>query len=183
MFSFLFRPFGRDTFLCSAKEKYPKERRSRRLARDLNLQGRFAALPMRFSCKPALAQLAALKQGASLPRFPLRCSAAPDGWEIKTQNNTLNQPPHSRLHSPSTAANPGSRRAPCLSVSSTARSRVVRAPGLARNARNRRQPMSAPGCPSLWVLSLGHSRESTSPEWAKQKDQTRAIALQCTTGE
>jgi len=94
----MFRPFGR----------------SRRLARDLNLQGRFAALPMRFSCKPALAQLAALKQGASLPRFPLRCSAAPDGWEIKTQNNTLNQPPHSRLHSLSTAANPGSRRAPCL---------------------------------------------------------------------
>jgi hypothetical protein len=31
------------------------------------------------------------------------------------------------------------------------------------------QPMSAPGCPSLWVLSLGHSRESTSPKWAKHK--------------
>jgi hypothetical protein len=27
--------------------------------------------------------------------------------------------------------------------------------------------MSAPGCPSLWILSLGHSRESISPEWAK----------------
>jgi hypothetical protein len=32
-FAFWFRPLGRDTFLCSAKEKYPKERRSRRLAR------------------------------------------------------------------------------------------------------------------------------------------------------
>jgi len=58
-------------FSLLAKEKYPKERRSRRLARY--------AGPLRFSCKPALAQLAALKQGASLSRFPLRCSAAPDG--------------------------------------------------------------------------------------------------------
>ncbi|MGB5179884.1 MAG: hypothetical protein WBP44_14290, partial [Gammaproteobacteria bacterium] len=40
-FDSLFRPFGRDTFLCSAKEKYPKERRSRRLAR--------CAGPLRFS--------------------------------------------------------------------------------------------------------------------------------------
>jgi hypothetical protein len=30
-----FRPAGRGTFLCFAKEKYPKERRPRRLAREV----------------------------------------------------------------------------------------------------------------------------------------------------
>jgi hypothetical protein len=34
-----------------------------------------------------------------------------------------------------------------------------------------------PGCPSLWVLSLGHSRESTSPFRAKQAGKKR-LALQ-----
>jgi len=82
--------------------------------------------------------------------------------ELKT--NTQYQPPPTRLHSPSTAATPGSRRAPCL--------RQVYLPSCARPRRGEErrgsaQPMSAPGCPSLWVLSLGHSRESTSPEWAK----------------
>ena len=36
VFSFIvigFRPEGRGTFLCAAKEKYPKETRARRLAR------------------------------------------------------------------------------------------------------------------------------------------------------
>ena len=67
--------------------------------------------------------------------------------------------PGSRLHSPSTAARPGTRRAPCL--------RQVYLPSCARPRRGEErrasaQPMSAPGRPSLWVLSLGQARESTS---------------------
>jgi hypothetical protein len=43
------------------------------------------------------------------------------------------------------------------------RLRVVRAPGLTRNTGHQRQPTRPSGCPSLWVLSLGHARERTSP--------------------
>ena len=68
----------RDTFLCSAKEKYPKERRpevlpaprvpcaSRENRRLRNSQSRYARM---------------LKQGASFIRFSLRCSAAPTGGQ------------------------------------------------------------------------------------------------------
>jgi hypothetical protein len=50
--------------------------------------------------------------------------------------------------------------------------------------------MSAPGCHSLWVLSLGQARESTSPfraklddkkntspEWSKQADEKEKRSL------
>ena len=55
-----FRPRrGRDTFLCSAKEKYPKERRPEDLvARTLEYTRPLRSLALRFSRKPAHAQLA-----------------------------------------------------------------------------------------------------------------------------
>ena len=62
----------------------------------------------------------------------------------------------------------GIRRAPCL--------RQVYLPSCARprsgeERRESAQPMSAPGCHSLWVLSLGQARESTSPFRAKLGDE------------
>ena len=62
----------------------------------------------------------------------------------------------------------GIRRAPCL--------RQVYLPSCARprtgeERRESAQPMSAPGCHSLWVLSLGQARESTSPFRAKHEDK------------
>ena len=56
----------------------------------------------------------------------------------QNQHQHLKPAAPTRLHSLSTTATPGTRRAPCLSESSSARSRVVRAPGVARNGRNRR---------------------------------------------
>ena len=44
-------------------------------------------------------------------------------------------------------------------------------PRTGEERRGSAQPMSAPGCPSLWVLSLGQSRESTSPFRGKSEDK------------
>ena len=123
-----FRPIGRVHFLCSAKENEPKERRTRRLAPPHTDGVQRGSL--RSSEKPARAQLAdladarfGLEQGARLPRFFLRCSAAPTGPETT-----------------------------CL---------------ISREAQGTRVSGQAVGRLSLWVLSLGRARESTSPEWAK----------------
>ena len=64
----------------------------------------------------------------------------------------------------------GIRRAPCLRqacLPSCARPRI---------GEERRVSASADecsGCPSLWVLSLGQARESTSPFRAKSEDEKR----------
>jgi len=70
----------RGTFLCSAKEKYPKEKRPEGLPAN--------AGSLRFSQKPALTQLAIslrsiTQTSVSFIRFFLRCSAAPMGGVIQ----------------------------------------------------------------------------------------------------
>ena len=87
-----FRPLGRVHFLCSAKENEPKERRTRRLAPPHTDGVQRGSL--RSSEKPARAQLAdladarfGLEQGARLPRFFLRCSAAPTGLKTTHPNS------------------------------------------------------------------------------------------------
>ena len=76
------------------------------------------AYPLRgspaFLVKPGARATRCAQTGRERPPALLRCSAAPDGWaKFKTTDKT--QQPHTRLHSPSTAATPGSRCAPCLS--------------------------------------------------------------------
>ena len=137
-------PARRGTFLCSAKEKHPKERRpgglpatrapcaSRENRRLLNSRSRYART---------------LKHTQASSGF--HCDAR---LRLR-EGQTLNP-----LYSPSTAANPGNRCAPCLREimgQSPVISRVVRAPGLARNAGDRRQPVSAPGAILFGYFLLG----------------------------
>jgi len=96
-----FALFGRDTFLCAAKEKYPKERRPDGLPAN--------AGTLRFSQKPAFAQLAislmldyAQTGGSLTPVFTAMLGCA------KGLVKTTPVP----LHSPSTAAHPGSGARP-----------------------------------------------------------------------
>ncbi len=77
----------------------------------------------------------------------------------------------SRLHSPSTAASPDQAR----TLSERIEHREIASCARPRTGEERResaQPMSALECPSLWVLSLGQARESTSPFRAKQEVDT-----------
>jgi len=92
-----FALFGRDTFLCSAKEKYPKERRPDGLPAN--------AGTLRFSQKPAFAQLAisltldyAQTGGSFTPVFTAMLGCA----------KGLVKATPVPLYSPSTAAHPGS---------------------------------------------------------------------------
>ena len=66
---FLFRPLGRGSFLCSAKEKYPKEKRTRRLARYAD--------SLCFSDFWAFAQLAGRKRPRPAQTGGLTCSQKP----------------------------------------------------------------------------------------------------------
>jgi len=83
-----FSPFRRDTFLCSAKEKYPKERRTRRLvphfqcgipcaSRHFGRSPNSQDLPRLTACKSSSNRAA-----RSLPKW-LRCSAAPTGIQFR----------------------------------------------------------------------------------------------------
>jgi hypothetical protein len=74
------RPGGRGTFLCVAKEKYPKERRPDGLGPSASLRATSGA-----RSKRGLARTRPrLRQSRSLIRFDLRSSAQPDGWGMKT---------------------------------------------------------------------------------------------------
>ena len=96
--------------------------------------------------KPGTRATRCAQTGASVLRALLRCSAAPDGGRVKTGNQ--HPPAFSRLHSPSTAATPGSRRAPCL--------RQVYLPSCARPRRGEERRESAPADECAGVpFSLG----------------------------
>ena len=114
--------------------------------------------------KPGARATRYAQTGASFFRSLLRCSAAPDGGGNSTPTPT---PKTSRPYPFALTeyrSHSGNRRAPCL--------RQVYLPSCARPRRGEErkgsaQPMSAPECHSLWVLSLGQARESTSPFRAK----------------
>jgi hypothetical protein len=82
-----FAPLGRGTFLCSAKEKYPKERRSWRLVP--HFQCGIPCASRQFGRSPNsqdLPRLSASKSSSDraarlLPNW-LRCSAAPTGIQL-----------------------------------------------------------------------------------------------------
>ena len=87
-----------------------------------------------------------------------------NGFKVKTKN------PNPKSATPDPFAlteyrrQAGTRRAPCLRqacLPSCARPRI----GEERRASASADECS--GCPSLWVLSLGQTRESTSTAWAK----------------
>ncbi len=116
--------------------------------------------------KPGARATRCAQTGASFIRSLLRCSAAPDGGNSKPTPKTSRFFPFALTEYRSQS---GTRRAPCLSESSKARCASCVRPRSGEERRGSAQPMSAPECPSLWVLSLGQARESTSPEWAKQE--------------
>ena len=134
-----FRARRRDTFLCSAKETYPKERRPEGLPHHACMMRVPCASRENRRMRNSQSRCARkLRQGACFIRFSLRCSAAPTGG--------VGQPPRVSdwgvdlplpLHSPSTAANPGNSRAPCLSFRAQRDCELCAAPGLARNAGDR----------------------------------------------
>ena len=112
--------------------------------------------------KPGARATRYAQTGASVLRPLLRCSAAPDGGSQNQHQKPDISFPFALTEYRSQS---GNRRAPCL--------RQVYLPSCARPRRGEErresaQPMSAPECPSLWVLSLGQARESISPERAKQ---------------
>ena len=77
------RPGGRGTFLCVAKEKYPKERRPDGLGPFASLRATCGARQKRGLARTRLR----LRQSRALIRFCLRSSAQPDGWgETDTEN-------------------------------------------------------------------------------------------------
>ena len=107
-----------------------------------------------------------LEQGARLPRFFLRCAAAPTGL------NTATRLPWAP---PSIAGLLGVSEPPCLSWPGYYPACELGERPKAREAQGTligiRQSGQAVGRPSLWVLSLGRARESTSPEGAKPTNQ------------
>ena len=136
------RPDGRGTFLWPPKKSAQKKGGPQWLARTFNYKAATQPCPALLA-KPGaratrdLADARFAQTGRELlPGFTAMLGCARRVGEI--QNQHPDPSTTTRLHSPSTAATPGSRCAPCLSESSAARSRVVRAPGMARNAGNRR---------------------------------------------
>ena len=135
-----FRPEGRGTFLCSAKEKYPKEKRPDGLPAN--------AGTLCFSQKPAFAQLAIslmldyAQTGGSLPPvFTAMLGYANGVWVKPPQSRCTHrvpQPIRIKVRALFEASFMGSACRP-HKTPSCAR------PGLARNAGHRHQPVSAPG--------------------------------------
>jgi|GEM_PF-6883318 len=87
----------RDTFLCSAKEKYPKERRPGGLPRSTSIyacgSGFPALLVKTGACSTRASRFARYAQtDASFIRFSLRCSAAPTGFKIYPSRSTHRVP-------------------------------------------------------------------------------------------
>jgi hypothetical protein len=76
-----FRPAGRGTFLCAAKEKYPKETRPGGLPAG--------AGSLRFSGKPALAQTA-ISLALDSPRHGLACPGFPCDARLRLQEGEDN---------------------------------------------------------------------------------------------
>jgi len=91
------------------------------------------------------------------PAFPAMLGCA---RRVENQTNTQGLPTATRLHSPSTAATPGTRRAPCL--------RQVYLPSCARPRRGEErrasaQPMSAPGALLFGYFLLGKQEKVPRP--------------------
>ena len=149
-----FRPVGRGTFLCAAKEKYPKERRpgglpaarvpcaSRQNRRSPNSRSRWRSI------RSDMASLA--------PVFPAMLGCANGVWAI-----TLDPVGRAEYRSRS------GEKARILSEAALIRAAELCAPPEWRGTQGIGVADAGSGCPSLWVLSLGHARESTSPDRAK----------------
>jgi hypothetical protein len=136
-------------------------------------RGTFSCLPGKFCTFLCAAKEKYQKKGG------------PDGLPANAgflRFSVVGAPPPVPLHSPSTVANPGTGAHPVRGkdyevgiYAALIILRVVRAPGLVRNAGQGCgaalyiQADEGAGCPSLWVLSPGQTRESTSPDWAKTK--------------
>jgi hypothetical protein len=161
----------RGSFLCSAKEKNPKERRPEDLPA--------IAGSLRFSRKPALAQLATLKQAQASSgfhcdaRLRLREDNSKPQATIYVGRVKRSVPVGFKFYpSRSTHRVPEPIRgigAHLFERSSGARSRVVRTPRIGEERRGPARAGECFGCPFLWVLSLGHARESTSPAGARAR--------------
>jgi len=143
------------------------------LPNPLSLQGRYAALPCasrRFGRSPNSQDLPRLR--LANPAQTGRLAQSQTGCDARQRLRVSGMVPQVPLPSPSTAAKPGNRSAPCSRQDWTGslipfRLRVARD---ARFGEERRESAPADegcGCLSLWVLSLGQARESTSPERAK----------------
>ena len=100
------RPGGRGTFLCLAKEKYPKERRPDCLRPFASLRATCGARVQRGLAQTRLR----FRQSQALVRWPLRSSAQPDGWVEKPNSQTAKQP-----QAPSPISRPPPRCAPAAS--------------------------------------------------------------------
>ena len=143
-------------FSLRRQRKVPKERRTRRLARY--------AGSLRFSRSPALAQLAVSLRSTRSDRAQafsgLHCDARLRQTGREVQNN--HPRPVCTHRVPQTIRGQGRS---CLSAASSAHPLIVeerRASALADECS---------GCPSLWALSLGQTRESASPRRAKPADK------------
>ena len=98
-----------------------------------------------------------LEQGARLPRFFLRCSAAPTGPNPATRLPWAQPSIAGSLRSSEPVCRAGfasRRRGKCCEIGERSKG---------REAQGTRVSGQVVGRPSLWVLSLGRARESTSP--------------------
>jgi hypothetical protein len=143
-------------FSLRRQRKVPKEKRTRRLTRY--------AGSLRFSRSPALAQLAFSLRSTRSDRAQassgLHCDARLRQTGVKFKTNTQNRHPVPVCthRVPQTIRDQGRS---CLSVASSAH------PLIGEERRASAPADECSGCPSLWVLSLGKTRESASADRAK----------------
>ena len=163
---FQFRPEGRVHFLCSAKENEPKERRTRRLAPRHTCRG-VPCAPRKNRRAPnspiSLRSLRARTWGALL-ELQARLAVLPAVLGCTDGANPLY--PTSRWRS---RASQGfwERVSPLFELAGGVSGLLVgRTPKSPRSTGHPRSGQAV-GRLSLWVLSLGRARESTSPDWAK----------------
>ena len=159
---FCFALHGRVHFLCPAKENEPKEKRSGGWPHGTPVVCHgVPCAPRKNRRAPnspiSLRSLRAQTGGALAPVFPavLGCT-----------NGVKNTVPDSRGRSRASQGfwEPVSPLFELAGVLSGLR--VGRAPKIPRSTGHPRSGQAV-GRRSLWVLSLGRARESTSPEWAK----------------
>jgi hypothetical protein len=163
-------PARRDTFLCSAKEKYPKERRPGGLPHYTSISACVMVSPALLVKTGACStrDLAALDRSNTRklhPVFTAMLGCAYGGVDLKpvalTEYRSQSGKQVRTMSEGGYGAKP--RKPP-----SCARPRI---------GEERRGPASAGECSgglSLWVLSLGQARESTSPRGRESPHQKQS---------
>jgi hypothetical protein len=151
--------------LCSAKEKYPKETRPDGLpATRVPCASRDFERSPDSQHLPRLRLANSARQGGSLAlKIPAMLGCANGGWWVPPLSRCTHRVPQ-----------PTREQARALFEASFMgpACRAYKTPSCARPRSGEERRASAPadecsGCPSLWVLSLGQARESTSPCRAK----------------